>query len=645
MTLEYQDWRSPGRSRLLFGAGGAFNMATGALSGHYDVAYPPAVQFLLDLSKPRTLLRWARKLHCNWLIVTAGHGFPPEDERMQEEWLADVVALAHQNGVAVLPYISLTNIYRDRFEHLHPQCKEWYAQDINGNEVPYLAGKYIPGRRPPRLMACLSSEGWWGYLSAKMDRVADTGVDGLYYDNIFSTCFCPRCQKAYADFAEARSGKRLAFQQLQTFDRGSYMSGGIEVVAKQEVSSDVALLEEQFRLRQIVDTLGRLRERFERRTGKSLMVCNAHNRPLLNDVTDIILTEDGCEAGILQAADFPSFQERNRGFPGLGDRLPPDQSYRALTNAGLYKYMAADGGYDKLFTNFQHPLRYRANPETPMTLTSWQRSIAEAHAFGGDYLLVSTHLFLPALENPSILDAVSRMQRFLARRRELWDAFYPLSETVVPAWNIGAQERALSELALQNYPFEVMPAMQVTSTALARFKTVLLVEEAAARQVDRSSLAQFAASGGKVLLLGLDEALLGDLPGDAVMRLPGISAEALVRDPSAAAQLKQKLVDVNGPPLWEVEAPRGVVCNLSRNSVGDRLVLYVVSLWDEPVCDLRFTIRCGSLPKPTVTAYSPDGTGQARRLRADVGADGALRFALPQVTLYTTIAIERARDA
>jgi len=493
-------------------------------------------------------------------------------------------------------------------------------------------------------MACLSSEGWWDYLSAKMDRVADSGVDGLYYDNIFSTCFCPRCQDAYADFSEARTGRRLTFQQLQTFDRGSYMSGGIEVIAKQEVPTDLALLEEQFRLRQIVSTLARIRERFQQRTGKSLLVCNAHNRPMLNDVTDIILTEDGVEAGILRAMDFPSFQQRNQGFPGLGDQLPEDQDYRALTNAGLYKYMAADGGYDKLFTNFQHPLRYRTDPERPMTPTSWQRSIAEAHAFGGDYLLVSTHLFLPALDNPAILDAVAQMQRFLAHRRDLWDAIYPVSDTLVAAWNIGVQERALGQLALESVPFEVMPVLQVDATVLARFKSLMFLEEAALRQVDKPTLAQFAARGGRVLLLGLDDGLLGAMPREGVVCLPDMSAEALVRDPSVAARLKRTLTSFNGEPPWAVDGERGVVCNLAKNAAGDRLVFYVVNLRDEPVRELTFTVRCCSLPAPTVTAYSPDGSGRPRRLRADVGADGTLRFALPQVILYTTITIDSGRQ-
>ena len=44
-------------------------------------------------------------------------------------------------------------------------------------------------------MACLSAPGWLAYLEAKLARVADTGVDGLYYDTIFSTCFCPRCRR------------------------------------------------------------------------------------------------------------------------------------------------------------------------------------------------------------------------------------------------------------------------------------------------------------------------------------------------------------------------------------------------------------------------------------------------------------------
>lgn len=304
-------------------------MATRILSGHYDVAYPPATQFLMDLSRPKTLLRWVRKLRCNWLIVTAGHGFPPEDEKMQEEWLAEVVEEAHGRGVAVLPYISLTNIYRDRFERLHPECKEWYAQDLEGKEVPYAAGKHIPGRRPPRLITCLLSEGWWHYLAAKMDRVADTGVDGLYYDNIFSTCFCPRCQEAYADFTEQRIGERLTFQQMHTFDRRSCMSGGIGVIAKQELATDIALLEEQFHFGQIVGMLARLRERFCERTGESVMVCNAHNRPLLNDVTDIILIQPG-QAGIR----VPAVGRGEQGGISATHRRAPTGAVNVTSTAG-----------------------------------------------------------------------------------------------------------------------------------------------------------------------------------------------------------------------------------------------------------------------------------------------------------------------
>jgi len=633
------DWCTPGRSRLLFGTGGAFSMATMILSGHYDPAYPPATEFLIDMARPKTLIRLTRKLNCNWLIATAGHGFPPEDERLQEEWLAEVVQEAHKHGIAVLPYISLTNIYRDRFERLHPECKEWYAQDINGNEVPYAAGKYIPGRRPPRLMACLSSEGWWQYLCGKMDRVADTGVDGLYYDNIFSVCFCPRCQEAYANFTEQKIGKRLVFQQMHTFDRGSYMSGGIEVVAKQELSTDVALLEEQFRLGQIVDRLTRLKQRFYERTGKSIMVCNAHNRPLLNDVTDIILTEDGSEPGVLWADDFPSFQKRNKGFPGLGEQLPEGQPFRLVTNAGLYKYMAADGSYDKPWTNFQHPLRYLGDPAEPMKPTSWQRSIAEAHAFGGDYLIVNTHFFLPALEQPAIVDAVVQYHRFLAKYRKLWDAIYPVSDTLVPAWSIGAQERALSELALENYPFEVVPALQVNEERLSRIKTILFLEEAAVKQVDKTVLARFTQRGGNVLLLGLDDALLRELPDAGVTLISEISVEKLVQDPKVAMLLKCELIRLNGKPQWEVSGKRGVICNLATNRSGDRMVLYAVNLWDEPVSDTRVTVRGCPSATPQVTAYSPDERARPHRLKVTVDEEGAVTFTIPQVAIYTAVEI------
>lgn len=257
----------------------------------------------------------------------------------------------------------------------------------------------------------------------------------------------------------------------------------------------------------------------------------------------------------------------------------------------MYKYMAADERYDKPWFTFQPNVRNLVDDQNAMPATSWQRSIAECHAFGGNYFLLGRDFFIPCLERRDIWPAGENYHTFLHKHRKHWDAIHPISQTISATWDIGAQHRALSELALQNYPFEAAPVLQITDEKLSRRKTIVLLEDTAGAMANGKALARFTQNGGHILLLALKGIVLKNIPSEHVTVLKDVSTESLVRAPQTARVLKKTLIQLNGQPSWNVSCKKGLVCNVCAAKDGKKMMVYAVNLCNTRTKKAKSTIR------------------------------------------------------
>ena len=133
---------------------------------------------------PKTV-RFAKEAGLNLIWVTLSVGFSNETEAAQRAEVGKYIAECHRQGIHVMVYESIGNMFWEDMFRVVPESKSWVAVGKDGKPVPYSAGTYAKMGRITRYMADFSNPGWRAYLMKRIDLAVDSGADGLMYDNNF----------------------------------------------------------------------------------------------------------------------------------------------------------------------------------------------------------------------------------------------------------------------------------------------------------------------------------------------------------------------------------------------------------------------------------------------------------------------------
>ncbi|MFQ6048628.1 MAG: glycoside hydrolase family 66 protein, partial [Phycisphaerae bacterium] len=196
-------WAEHGLFRSLSRYEGPAETAKMLLSGRWD--FTPRRLWERVNAYNDELLKYARRHYVDILTVVWSPGFSHQGDQIQWQILRDYIRKAHRRGIRIIAYHSLTNCFWQEMFAAEPKARQWRQLSHDGGDVPYMAATYHG--QVSRILLCVNNREWREYLKYKVRMALEAGVDGLFFDNLFSKCFCPICRQGFADYTRRLYGQ------------------------------------------------------------------------------------------------------------------------------------------------------------------------------------------------------------------------------------------------------------------------------------------------------------------------------------------------------------------------------------------------------------------------------------------------------
>jgi hypothetical protein len=595
---------------------GPAEMAKALLSGRWDFT-PEQLYRRVKQYDDAHLVEWAKKNHVTMLRLVWSPGFSHKGDEVQWNLMRRQIQMAHRKRIKLIAYLSVTNsFWQEMFEN-EPASHGWRQVNHDGQDVPYMAATYAGVIS--RVLMCVNQQSWRDYIKYKITKALEAGADGLFFDNLFSKCYCPICRAKFADYTQSLYGKRFDMPAPEGVAHGPKDVGtktGVEVVAdsdrhQSELRSSLSLARGQFWNDSVADFMRELWEHAKAIRPDVVFYPNGHERWPMNVPCNFKLSED--QQPCRWSADGPMW-----------------------TNVALWKYFYEDGGREKPAVNGAYDE------------VMW----SEILAFGCDPI---------------------------DRRHPEWNAWHAKYGKRVyagaqPAGRVGLLMRSLSPipekspavtlLARKNVQFDVIVyEMMLDRYDLLRYELLLANDVRFMSDEACERIRQFVNKGGTLIATGQTSLFtekweprgdyaLADLfgvshqsgltgrfekgvgKGKAVF-YPQSVQDAVAQD-NDSELLKQWMADVAAsqkrPPL-KVEAPDGLVATVWQR--GKKRIVHLVNYRTSPVRDVKVTVPDAKAAK--VELLSPEG-GDLTARKVEVGADG-VHFTVPQVGVYTVVIV------
>ncbi len=596
---------------------GPAEMGKALLSGRWNFT-PEQLYKRVKAYDGNEYVEWAKKNHVTMLRLVWSPGFSHQGDEVQWGLMREQIKKAHRKGIKLIAYLSVTNSFWQEMFEAELASKGWRQVNHDGKDVPYMAATYTGVIS--RVLMCVNQPAWREYIKYKITKALEAGADGLFFDNLFSKCFCPVCREKFAAYTEKLYGKRCEMPVPEGAAQGpkdESTKSGIEVVAdsdrsRSEMRSSLSLAQSQFWNNSVADYMNELWQHAKTVKPEVVFYPNGHERWPMNVPCNFKLSED---------------QQACRWSEGGG----------MWTNVGLWKYFYEDGGREKPAVNGSYDDVMRA----------------EILAFGCDPI---------------------------GERSSGWNAWHAKHGKAIyggaqPAGRVGLLMRSLSPipekspvvtaLARKNVQFDVIVyEMMLERYDLSRYEVVLANDVRFVSDAVCDRIREFVKKGGTLVATGQTSLFtekweprgdyaLKDLFG--VSCQPGLAGRfekpvgkgRVVFYPrsvqEAAAQgndealVSQWLADVEGAqrrPVLKVEAPDGVLASVWQK--GGKRIVHLVNYRGEAVRDVQVTVAGAKAAK--VEVLSPEADGELAAAGVEKVAEG-VRFVVPRVGVYTVAVV------
>lgn len=413
------EWAKPGRIRFSRWDGGPVETAKAFLSGWpgFNPSIPDHIAAMTDWYDFRTI-RLLREAGINTIWVTFSVGFSIPTERRQMELLTRYADECHRQGIRVIAYQSVANMFwEDMFEHV-PESRDWVAMSPDGKPVPYGAGDYTKMGRVTRYMAKLAHPGWREYLRKRIDLAIDAGMDGIFYDNNPAQDLVSTYQEIYR-YASSRKRDILI---LPNFHRADY-------------------------------------------------VCNR--------LTNAIFSEDGAEPGIYRESQIAGGIFKGWLSKSAREALPPLEGGYLINSFGHYRMLNALMEGWRPSTIMIDPTEVPDRLMVPMPGPRHQLALAECAAHGVALSLFVEGGFMRGLwqnepETMAIWRAIGAYNRFLADHEDLYVDAWPAASLAVVLDDRSDGLPLLDGLAARGVSFHVLYDYGLTAGRLRPYTGLLV---------------------------------------------------------------------------------------------------------------------------------------------------------------------------
>ena len=552
---------------------------------------------------PEMLAR-LKALGVNFVMMHAYKGFGLEAERQSMADAVQFARLCHEAGLHVGVYNFSGAFGWELFFREHPEARDWLVLDPRGKPVTYDSApyRYFWNRNHAGAQAF--------YRGLVRFAIRDIGADLVHFDNYnvgpgFDACSIQRFRRYL--------GKTFTSRQLRSLGVAD--------------------------LGQVVPPAAGSGDNLQRRAWLDFC-CQS----LADSYHDLARYARGQRKDILV--------ECNPGGPGRRIQPPVDHG-RLLTAGEAFWDEDVGPGYREgvLHTRIRTGKLARSLGNLAFTYTTTPLEAAEAMAFNLDCLgCVCWFEYGKLAARPGSDQPVSTNLapyiRFFRDRRELFRSGRVIADAAIlrsfpsqvyaePGWAqlAGEAEQALIE---NRVPFQVIYDPQLTD--LRRYRVVILPGCVALSDAQIKRLKHFAASGGRLCVIGPLATHDQWLVPRSKPVLEDLAAAQVFRFPAGADVVAAVRLACGGPFSLSVEAPVGLCAELVEQP-GRRLAHLVNYGADAPVTNavVHLLLPPGKTPR-AVRLTSPERP-QSLELPFERQCD-CVSFHVPRVNVYEIAAVE-----
>jgi hypothetical protein len=585
------DWARPGRIRFSRWDGGPIETSKAMLSGWpgFNPPIPDYLYVMTNWYQPSTI-GLLRRANINLIWVTFSNGFSIPSEKRQREMLRDYIDQCHRQGIRVMAYQSVANMFwEDMYEHV-PESRNWVSIGKDGKPVPYGAADASKMGRVTRYMADLAHPQWRDYLRQRIDLAIDAGADGIMYDNAFSA----HLSETFMDIMRHALGRKKDFLIMANFHRAHF---------------------------------------------------------ILNRLLNAITTEEGGEAGIFSEENMTG--ERGRGSlerRSMPTRWNNERKTMLPIEGG---FLANNIGRFRIFENLsegykpvmiESRVREQGAPETHvMTAARHQLVLAENMMFN-----VATEVFVEGrfayglwYGEPEILkiwDAIGQYNRFFAENNEYYVGAKSLASLAIVLDNRSEGEAVLNGLAGRNVLYHVLYEHELTPQRLKPYAAVLLLTADLVRDEALAALQQYVESGGKAF--AAPQSAAHDEKGRPRAR-PAWLGKKLCRCDSESwdhlppmDDLAAILRKADRPAPVRIEAPSGVLYNITHQTAQRRLIVHLTNYLPRPAGPVVVAVEGRYKQAALLTPDTPRDLPHTVRV-----AENHTKIVIPRVKTYTVVVL------
>jgi hypothetical protein len=238
--------------------------------------------------------------------------------------------------------------------------------------------------------------------------------------------------------------------------------------------------------------------------------------------------------------------------------------------------------------------------------------------------------------------AIGQYNGFFAENARYYRGARSVATLAVVLDNRSEGQATMNGLAARNVLFNVLYEHELTSSKLEPYAAVVLLSADTLRAAALEALEQFVVAGGKLVAAGA--AATTDEDGNARPRPDWFGqkhgrGEAIHWETlPAIEELADALRKADRPPVARIEAPPGVLYNVTRQADAGRLMVHLLNYLPRPVENVVVNVE-GKYD--AVALLTPDAPGEEPRIsRRD---DTTARIEVPRLKIYSLLVLAGKR--
>lgn len=546
-------WARNGMIRFARWDGGRIETAKAILSG-WPNFWPPDPDHLYSMSNWYNLktIRLLRHAGVNMIWVTFSNGFSNQTEKLNQGQLKRYIAECHREGIHVMAYESISNMFwQDMFKNV-PESNNWPAIGKDGKPVPYGAAAYKKLGYISRYMANLSNPEWQAYLRKRVDLALDAGADGVAYDNNFASNL-PQLMNIYEMIYRYGSKRKNNFLLMGNFHQNTYVVNRLTNSMTTEDGAEPGIYDA---------------EHLHRMRGKQYLLA-ADGGYVINNIglfRSLDTISDGWKLNLVEDGQREFGQREAKA-------MSPPRRQLAMAEAMSF------GAADELFV--EDALANGLGNEEPGAMALWS--------------------------------SIGKYNHFFATHESYYTNTRSMAGLAVVLDDGSRGVDLLNGLAVRNVLYDVIYERDLTPEILKRYSEVAVLTADTVSDKSLAALENYVRDGGTLFVAG--ESASRDQEGHTRPRPPFFGRKLGKGECEYSEQipgldeLARELQSHEKSNSPGIDAPAGVVYNALVQRPSHRVIIHLLNYGSIPVSDIRINLkqkyRSAMLLSPDIPQEAP----------------------------------------